>query len=73
VITEVSLDHAGDGRTGEGGEGALCRVVAARGLDQTAAGDLAEIVIVLTAPPEAAGDGVGQPEVIEHEGGVVER
>jgi hypothetical protein len=67
VITKVSLHDSTDRGTSEAGERPLQRVVASWGLQQTAAGSLTKVVWVFTASVEAAGDGVGEPEMIKYE------
>src|SRR5215207_2020679 len=66
MITEVPLQDSGDGRHCKGNERPLVGVEALSGFDQPGAGDLQQILLVLAAVQESAGERVGEPKVGAH-------
>jgi hypothetical protein len=63
MITKVPLEYAGDGRHGKANERPLTRVKSMARFDQSCAGDLQQVLLVLAAMYEPAGERSGQPQV----------
>jgi hypothetical protein len=63
MITKVPLEYAGDGRHGKANEGTLMRVKSLARFDQSRACNLQQILLVLAAMQEPAGERSGQPQV----------
>ena len=63
MITEVPLEYAGDRRHREADERPLVRIEAPTCLNESGAGNLEEVLVILAAMGEPPGQCFGQPQM----------
>ena len=63
MITKVPLEYSADGWFGKPDKGALVGIEAQACLDETRAGNLDEVVLILAAVPELPGQLLREPEM----------